>query len=601
YSETDQQQWKDFNSGKTFKQWKHQQWKDWLFDIDLLTNSMNYEPVTTRNQTNKNAGIKDNVDVVPTQQYIMQPLLCDSPQSSKDAVAGDAGKKTNEEPANEGYANSINKDSTVSPSVSTDGQSFTNTNDLPTDPLMFDLEDTADLLNTGIFSGAYDDKDVGAEANINNLETTMNVRPIPTTRIHKDHPKDQIIGDINLATETRRMTKISEEVAMMSTMGITLSFIGLYVMQEMNGNLYQPNKYVAAHILKKFDFVTMKTASTPIETNKALLKDKEAEDVDVHLYRSMIGSLMYLTAFRPDISLVVCACASDYAGASLDRKSTIEVVNFLAKDETIIKEWEDRIDRAAITASSLEVECQDTILGGAEAQTRFKVASKQSNDPPLLRVNTLGSGEDNMKPKELMEFTTVNAPTTTINEFTLAWTLIEIKVAKPKAVTSAATITTTIRPKARGVVVHEPSEFKTTSLPLQASQLPQAKDKGKAKMEKFDKEMKRVNTFVDMNTKLVKGSKTKAEGSSKRAGDELEQEKAKKQKGDDDQEEEEIKKHIEIVQDDEVAIDAIPLATKPLVIFEWNIIKEGKMGYFKLIRAYGSSKRYSSMISNTSR
>ncbi|GJW27339.1 hypothetical protein Tco_0041150 [Tanacetum coccineum] len=190
----------------------------------------------------------------------------------------------------------------------------------------------------------------------------------------------------------------------MSTMGITLSFIGLYVMQEMNGNLYQPNKYVAAHILKKFDFVTMKTASTPIETNKALLKDKEAEDVDVHLYRSMIGSLMYLTAFRPDISLVVCACASNYAGASLDRKSTIEVVNFLAKDETIIKEWEDRIDRAAITASSLEVECQDTILGGAEAQTRFKVASKQSNDPPLLRVNTLGSGEDNMKPKELMEF-----------------------------------------------------------------------------------------------------------------------------------------------------------------------------------------------------
>ncbi|GJS82664.1 hypothetical protein Tco_0749205 [Tanacetum coccineum] len=74
--------------------------------------------------------------------------------------------------------------------------------------------------------------------------------------------------------------------------------------------------------------------------------------------------------------------------------------------------------------------------------------------------------------------------------------------------------------------------------------------------EMFDKEMKKVNTFVDMNTKLVKGSKTKAEGSSKRAGDELEQEKAKKQKGDDDQEEAEMKMHIEIVKDDEVAIDA---------------------------------------------
>ncbi|GJY28961.1 hypothetical protein Tco_0404728 [Tanacetum coccineum] len=64
--------------------------------------------------------------------------------------------------------------------------------------------------------------------------------------------------------------------------------------------------------------------------------------------------------------------------------------------------------------------------------------------------------------------------------------------------------------------------------------------------EMFDKEMKRVNTFVDMNTELVEGSKTKAEGSSKRAGDELEQEKTKKQKGDDDQEEAEMKRHMSI-------------------------------------------------------
>ncbi|GJW05445.1 hypothetical protein Tco_1564301 [Tanacetum coccineum] len=119
---------------------------------------MNYEPVTAWNQTNKNAGIKDNVDAVPTQQYILLPLLYDSPQSLKDAVADDAA------------------------------------DDLPTDPIMPDLEDTADLLNTGIFSGAYDDEDEGAEADLNNLETTMNVCLIPTTRIHKDHPKDQIIG-----------------------------------------------------------------------------------------------------------------------------------------------------------------------------------------------------------------------------------------------------------------------------------------------------------------------------------------------------------------------------------------------------------------------
>ncbi|GJT15194.1 ribonuclease H-like domain-containing protein [Tanacetum coccineum] len=134
---------------------------DWFFDIDLLTKSMNYEPVTARNQTNGNAGIKDNVDVVPTQQYILLPLLYDSPQSLEDAVSEDAGKKTIEKLANEdernGYANRTNRVSTVSLSVSAAGQSFDNADDLPTDPLMPDLEDTADLLNTGIFSGAYDD------------------------------------------------------------------------------------------------------------------------------------------------------------------------------------------------------------------------------------------------------------------------------------------------------------------------------------------------------------------------------------------------------------------------------------------------------------
>ncbi|GJW35609.1 ribonuclease H-like domain, reverse transcriptase, RNA-dependent DNA polymerase [Tanacetum coccineum] len=118
--------------------------------------------------------------------------------------------------------------------------------------------------------------------------------------------------------------------------------IGFRIKQKDDGIFISQDKYVA-DILKKFDFVIIKTASTPIETNKALLKDEEAEDVDVHLYRSMIGSLMYLTASRPDIMFAVCACArdspfdleafsdSDYAGASLDRKSTTGGCQFLGK------------------------------------------------------------------------------------------------------------------------------------------------------------------------------------------------------------------------------------------------------------------------------
>ncbi|GKB06254.1 putative ribonuclease H-like domain-containing protein [Tanacetum coccineum] len=95
----------------------------------------------------------------------------------------------------------------------------------------------------------------------------------------------------------------------MSSMGEITFFLGLQVKQKDDGIFISQDKYMA-DILKMFDFATVKTVSTPIETNKALLKDEEAEDVDVHLYRSMIGSLMYLIASRPDIMFAVCACAS---------------------------------------------------------------------------------------------------------------------------------------------------------------------------------------------------------------------------------------------------------------------------------------------------
>ncbi|GJU84345.1 hypothetical protein Tco_1291891 [Tanacetum coccineum] len=120
--------------------------------------------------------------------------------------------------------------------------------------------------------------------------------------------------------------------------------------------------------------------------------------------------------------------------------------------------------------------------------------------------------------------------------------------------------------------------------------------------EMFDKEMKRVNTFVDMNTELVKSSETRTEGRSKRAGDELESDNSNKQKidehveaeKDDDQEEAEMKKHIEIVKDDEVAIDAIPLAIKPPVIVKYKIVKEGKEDLetlWKLVKAKHGNTR----------
>ncbi|GJV40852.1 ribonuclease H-like domain-containing protein [Tanacetum coccineum] len=79
--------------------------------------------------------------------------------------------------------------------------------------------------------------------------------------------------------------------------------------KQSNGGIFLSQDKYVKDILNKFDFRTIKPASTPIEAHKSLGKDEEGEDVDVHLYRSMIGCLMYLTASRPDIMFVVCLCA----------------------------------------------------------------------------------------------------------------------------------------------------------------------------------------------------------------------------------------------------------------------------------------------------
>ncbi|GKE61778.1 putative ribonuclease H-like domain-containing protein, partial [Tanacetum coccineum] len=166
--------------------------------------------------------------------------------------------------------------------------------------------------------------------------------------------------------------EFSDRVYKMSSMGELTFFLGLQVTHKDDEIFIGQDKYVD-EILKKFGFLTMKTVSTPMGTSKPLMKDENAEDVDVHLYRSMIGSLMYLTSLRPDIMFAVCACArfqftpkvshlhavkrifrylkgqpklglwypkespfdfeaysdNDYAGASLDRKSTTRGCQFL--------------------------------------------------------------------------------------------------------------------------------------------------------------------------------------------------------------------------------------------------------------------------------
>ncbi|GKE45244.1 putative ribonuclease H-like domain-containing protein [Tanacetum coccineum] len=126
----------------------------------------------------------------------------------------------------------------------------------------------------------------------------------------------------------------------MSSIGELTFFLGLQVKQKKDGIFISQDKYVD-EILKKFGFTEVKTTSTPMETQKPPLKDEDGKEVDVYMYRLMIGSLMYLTSSRLDIMFAVCTCAryqvnpkvaytdSDYAGASLDTKSTTGGCQFL--------------------------------------------------------------------------------------------------------------------------------------------------------------------------------------------------------------------------------------------------------------------------------
>ncbi|GJU03831.1 putative ribonuclease H-like domain-containing protein [Tanacetum coccineum] len=534
---------------------------NWLFDIDSLTNSMNYQPVTAGNQTNKNAGpqetngntgLKKNVDVgqtkeenVSTQQYIVFPLWSSISSNYKssddkaedDTVDDDACKKTIQEPASEydqalknvldkmmdqekeateqsdavrkefeAQFNTASASRTFSPIGPSSGPSFVpfggsfpiDVSNLPHDPLMPELEDTAKIKSIGIFGNAYDDHDLetlntpytdqtmGVEADFNNMEPSFVVSPIPTTRVHFTHPKAQIIGDPKSAVQTRGMTKKnSGEHAMISYIqnnargaasvqdsegrdtkipqsggppikvgdesvhkelgdrivvrnkarlvaqgykqeeGIdydevfapvarveairlflafasfmnfpmyqmdvksaflygtiedesldgTSSLVQLRIKQKKDRIFISQEKYIG-EILKKFRFYSIRTASTPMETNKALTKDEDGEDVDVHLYRYLKGQPK-LGLWYPKDSLIILEAFldSDYVGASLDKKSTTGGKRgrdtkipqsggppIKVGDEAVHKELGDRMERAATTASSLEVE-QDSVEG----------------------------------------------------------------------------------------------------------------------------------------------------------------------------------------------------------------------------------------------
>ncbi|GJY00163.1 putative ribonuclease H-like domain-containing protein [Tanacetum coccineum] len=556
---------------------------EWLFDIDTLTNSMNYHPVSAGNRTNGNAGLETNSDAgqagkenVPDQEYILLPLLHTSSNVSSNSEKDEPKDDVVEEEWNSPVNAVSSSFTTVDP-----GRAKEQRNEYESlfDPLIPDLEDTADLQDTGIFGSAYDDEYVGAEADLSNLETNMSVSPIPTTRIHKDHPKAQIIGEetkqgnsglwmrkfgrsyvvksypssniMNVWTlldvplgkkaigtkwvfrnkrdqrgivvrnkarlvaqgyrqeegvdydevfapvarieairlflafasfmgftvyqmdvksaflygtieeevyvnqppgfvdpefpnrvykvekalyglhqaprawyETlstylldngfRRGTidkalfikKIKNDILLVQVyvddiiFGSTKESLSLQVEQRKDGIFLSQDKYVY-DILKKFGFSSVKTASTLMETHKPLSQDTASTDVDVYLYRSMIGSLMYLTSSRPDIMFAVCACSRFQVQPKASHMHAVKRIFRYLKGQPTLGLWKSTTGVCQFLGCRLiSWQCKkQTIVANSTTKVEYINASNCCGQVLWLQNQLLDYGYNFMKTK----------------------------------------------------------------------------------------------------------------------------------------------------------------------------------------------------------
>ncbi|GKE72155.1 hypothetical protein Tco_1534196, partial [Tanacetum coccineum] len=150
------------------------------------------------------------------------PPFSQDPKSSYDdrsKPSSDDGRMIDEDPRKDSESNDQEKEDNVNSTNNVNAAGINEVNtvggktsiELPVDPNMPALEDYS------IFDFTRDDKDDGVVADMNNLDTTIQVSPIPTIRIQKDHPFDQVIGDLQSSTQTRKMSKNLKERGFVST------------------------------------------------------------------------------------------------------------------------------------------------------------------------------------------------------------------------------------------------------------------------------------------------------------------------------------------------------------------------------------------------
>ncbi|GJR73922.1 putative ribonuclease H-like domain-containing protein [Tanacetum coccineum] len=214
---------------------------------------------------------------------------------------------------------------------------------------------------------------------------------------------DIIFGSTNKELCTG-FEKLMKDKFQMSSMGELTFFLRLHVQQKENGIFISQDKYVD-EILKKFNYTDVKTASTPVDLEKPLVKDGDANDVDVYLYRSMIRSLMYLTASKPDIMFTVCACARFQVTPKTSHLLAVKRIFRYLKGKPTLGVWYSRdspFELVAYTDSDYVEATQDrkSTTGGCFDAGRYALTKTPTIYVSLINqfwctasVRTLNNGE----------------------------------------------------------------------------------------------------------------------------------------------------------------------------------------------------------------
>ncbi|GJX71396.1 putative ribonuclease H-like domain-containing protein [Tanacetum coccineum] len=635
---------------------------NWLFDIDAQTKSMNYKLVVARNQSNGNAGTKAcddtykaRMEKIPGKYYILLPLWTANPsfsqilKSSPDVgfkPSSDDGKKVDEDSRN---------------SEGIDQEKEDNVN----------ITNNVNAANINEVNAVYDE-DVGAKTDMNNLDAFMPVSPILTTRVHKDHPVEQIIGDLNSAPQTKRMTKNLEEhgrtqkgnsciegskldrgyAGRASTIQITRSLDFGYTQEERidYDEVFAPvarieaiRLFLAYALFKDFMVYQMDVRSAflygkikeevydyklrmfvdpdfPVrvyKVEKALYGLHQAPRawyetlstylLDNEFQRGKIDKTLFIKRYKAYTD-------SDYARASLDRKSTIGGCQFLGcrliswqcKKQTVVgfylirglgmaglevkppfffnigvnmkvvmgvgyihfptfrRDQEDS-SKHGRKIDDIDKDAEITLID--ETQGRYgdglMFDTGVLDDEEVFARQDMDEKEINVAKKKVStadpvttarEVVTTASPieTTTADDLTLTQTLIEIRSEKSKV---------------KGVVIGDQSKSTTRTRPQQLL----SKDKGKGIMEEPEKPTKKKDQI--------------------RHDEEVSQRLQAQMQA--ELEEEDRLELVEVPDDgDDVTIDATPLSTKSLSIVDYKIHKEGKKTYYQIIKADGSSKMY---------